>query len=124
VDASAPEKDDRRRQPEKRQNAGAAEGQHTAVVRVTPENPEAFEVGIGAGMPAFAGEVRSEGAHHAGQRRVLILVEILAGGNPFHAGRQVGWLVYGVVENGVCRDDAGGGDQHEQDRRPRRFAYV
>ena len=72
-------------------------------------------------MKAFAGEVGPQRAHHASQRRVLGLVEILAGGEPFHAGRQVGRLIDGVIEDGVSGDNAGGGDRDQQDRPQRRF---
>ena len=47
---------------------------------------------------------------------------IVYDGLTIHACRQVGRLVNGVVENGVCGDDAGGSDQNKQDRRQRRFA--
>jgi hypothetical protein len=112
--AQGPKEHDGRGDPEERQNSGAAERERAVVVSTPAEDAVALVVGIGAGVKAFAGEERAEGGENAGQRRVLVLIKIPAGGKILHAGGEVVGLVDGVVEDGVGGNDAGGSGEDQE----------
>src|SRR5450432_3695784 len=67
-------------------------------------------------MKSLARQKRTRRCEDSGQRRVRVLICVLAGAEVLHARAQVSGLIHRVAENGVGGRDPQGADQNENDR--------
>src|ERR1035437_6329817 len=96
------------------QNRGAACGEQRCIVHAPSQHPMALKLASIPGGPSRPQQIWPKSTEDSCQGRMLVLVTVLADGEPLPPSCQMVRFIDRMIENRVCRYDPCAGYEHQQ----------